>query len=66
VGSFLSERLLNARTADVTEPVADYASFLSITSIGSAREHLKNELKRAHGGDFDPSTALMATLLSCV
>jgi hypothetical protein len=32
--------------------------FLGLTLTGSARKHLKNELKAEHGVDFIPSTAL--------
>jgi hypothetical protein len=36
--------------------------FLGIKSIGGAREHLKNELKAAHGADFIPPPTLTAVL----
>jgi hypothetical protein len=42
--------------------VSAYTVFLGIKSIGGAREHLKNELKAAHGADFIPSTALTVSL----
>jgi hypothetical protein len=42
--------------------VPAYFVFLGIKSIGGAREHLKNELKGAHGANLIPSTALTAAL----
>jgi hypothetical protein len=66
LGSHAQKLILFASSPDpdtqALAPVPDYATFLSIKTIGGAREHLKNELKAAHGVDLIPSTALTAAL----
>jgi hypothetical protein len=66
LGSHAHTLILFASSPDAnlaaTVPVSAYAVFLGIKSIDGAREHLKNELKAAHGADFIPSTALTVSL----
>jgi hypothetical protein len=69
-GMYAKKLILLASSPDAeseaTEMVLTCATFLDIKSIGSAREHLQNELKAAHGVDFISSTTLMADLSNSV
>jgi hypothetical protein len=66
LGSHAQKMIIFASSTDpdteALAPVPEYATFLGIKTIGSAREHLKNELKAAHGVDFIPSMVLTPAL----